>query len=391
MHVAFLAADTVPNDCGIWVAVRSMMESLIRYGSFQYTFEINQSQADLAEGLDLARRFCFIDNLRGRLPKALWVDGHHPRFRRLDTIRDWVYRKLLGDWSVSKFLFGQQVNRISAELCHCPFEELPFWARQKGFLYTQLVHDFQAAHLPELQTRERLRRLESYYEGYRRASAVCVLGETCKQDAIRFAKLSPERIFVTPYGAWQTPPPASLELRDQVRRRFGLPEEFIFYPAPTRVHKNHARLIRALAALKKKGMRIPLVTTGKQQPYYAELWSIICHLGMQADVIFTDYIDLKTLYAIYDMATAVVLPTLFEGATGIPLLEALTKGKPIAAARICEIPAVLGDNGLIFDPCSEAEIAAAVGRLWESPSFREELSAKAKQASQQRSWSPSPR
>jgi glycosyltransferase involved in cell wall biosynthesis len=386
MHVAFLAAQAVPNDCGIWMAVRCMIEALIQHGGLTYTFETNASQAELVERFAQNDRWRFVSDLSGNIPRAMWLDGEHPRFRRLDAARDWAYQKLLRDGSVSKFFFARQIRHLRADLCHCPYEALPFGAYQRGFTHTQVVHDFQAAHLPELQTRERLDRLEPEFCSYRRASAVCVLGETCKQDAIRFAKLEPNRVFVTPYGPWETPSPASPESLEVLRRKFRLPEAFLFYPAPTKVHKNHARLIRALATLKKKGLRIPLVTTGKQRPYYDELLAIIRDSGMQPDVLFTDFVDLETLYGLYDMSTAVVLPTLFEGATGIPLLEALSKGKPIAAARICEIPIALGESGLLFDPYSEAEIAATIQRLWESPSLRAELSSKARQTNLGRSW-----
>jgi glycosyltransferase involved in cell wall biosynthesis len=304
----------------------------------------------------------------------------------MDATRDQVYRKLFGGWSVSKFMYARSAKRLGADICHYPFQDLPFWPRQKRLPYTQLVHDFRQEHLPELETRASMDGLRAEYWGHRQAGALCVLGEACKADAIKFARVKPERIFVTPYGPWEVEAPSPPEFQGVIRERYNLPDQFIFYPAPTRVHKNHARLIRALASLKKGGCRIPLVTTGKQQPYYEELRQLVCDLGMDAEVLFTDYVDLQTLYALYDMAAAVVLPTLFEGATGIPLLEALSKGKPIAAARVCEIPNTLGDSGLLFDPYSEAEIAVAVKRLWESPSLRAELSSKAQQISRGRSW-----
>jgi glycosyltransferase involved in cell wall biosynthesis len=363
-----------------------MIKALISHGELGYTFEVNDSQADLLEIFPASERAQYMRSLREAMPWTTWFDGTHPRFRLLDSIRDWTYRRLCGGRSLYRFQFGRAVQRIGADVCHYPFQDLPFFPRQRGLIYTQVAHDFRQEYLPELETRESLGRLRADYQGYRGASALCVLGETCKQDAIRFAGLGPERVFVTPYGPWEVPPPASAQVQDRLRKRFKLPNEFLFYPAPTRVHKNHVRLIRALAVLKKKGCRIPLVTTGKEQPYFDLLWNTIGELGIRDDVIFTDYLDLPTLYALYDMATGVVLPTLFEGATGIPLLEALSKGKPIAAARVCEIPNALGESGLLFDPYSEAEIAAAVQRLWESPPLRAELSSKARQTNRGRSW-----
>ncbi len=386
MHVAFLAARAVPNDCGTWVAVRSMMEALARYGSFEYTFEINDSQTDLMAKHGLNRRLRSVCDLRKGIPWSIWADGIHPQFSWLDTARDGVYRNLLRGWSISKFSYGRAAAGLGADVCHYPFQDLAFLPDRIGMIYTQVAHDFRQEHLPELESKKTMNRLRGDYEGYRRASALCVLGETCKEDAVRFAGVNPERVFVTPYGPWEVLPPASTQFQQSLRERFQLPDAFIFYPAPTRVHKNHARLVRALSGLKRNNCRVPLVTTGKQQPYYNELRALIRGLNMEQEVIFTDYVDLTTLYALYDMATAVVLPTLFEGATGIPLLEALSKGKPIAAARVCEIPAALGESGLLFDPHSEKEIANAVLRLWESPKLREDLANRALKSNLERSW-----
>ena len=128
------------------------------------------------------------------------------------------------------------------------------------------------------------------------------------------------------------------------------------------------------------------MTTGKQQPHFDRVQAVIRELGMRDEVIFTDYVGLDTLYALYEMASAVVLPTLFEGGTGIPLLEAMAKGKPVAAARVCEIPETLAEAGLLFDPYSESEISSTIERLWESADLRSRLAEKARRSNSGRSW-----
>jgi glycosyltransferase involved in cell wall biosynthesis len=384
-RVAVLAARALPNDCGIWTASRAIIEALARHGKMKYTFEVNSSQSDLKGTWDNTDRICFIDPLLETIPRwARWMDGGHPRFPRADRLRDFVYNHA-PSVKISRRYYSRAARALNADVVFVPFQNVPFLHSDPRIHYVLYAYDFRGEHLPEFETRESLKTARALYAGYRRAGAVLVLGETVREDAIRFAGVEADRVFVAPFGEWPMPEVGG-EFRTLVRRKFNLPERFIFYPAPSRPHKNHLRLIRALADLKKQGFRIPLVTTGRQRPHSAVLEQRIRELGMESDVILTGYVDLETLSALYDLCTVVALPTLFEGATGIPLLEAMAKGKPIAAAAVCEIPSALGEAGILFDPLSESNIADALRRLWESESLCKELSARAKRAAAARSW-----
>lgn len=384
-RVAVLAARALPNDCGIWTASRAIIEALARHGKMKYTFEVNSSQSDLKDKWDNTDRICFIDPLLETIPRwARWMDGGHPRFPRMDRLRDSVYARVPSA-KISGRYYSRAVGALNADVIFVPFQNVPFAHSDSRIKYVVYAYDFRAEHLPEFETCESLKMERALYPGYRGAGAVLVLGETVRADAVRFAGVNAERVFVAPFGEWPMPE-VSEEIRVKVRKTFGLPERFAFYPAPSRPHKNHLRLIRVLADLKKQGCRIPLVTTGKQRPHSAEVECLIRELGMESEVIITGYVNLETLSALYDLSTLVALPTLFEGATGIPLLEAMTKGKPIAAAAVCEIPSALGNAGILFDPLSETEMGDALRRLWESESLRKELAARAKQAAGARSW-----
>lgn len=384
-RVAVLAARALPNDCGIWTASRAIIEALARHGKMNYTFEVNDSQNDLREKWKNTSRVDFMTPLLETVPRwARWVDGVHPRFPRADRLRDFVYNHAPST-KISSRYYSRIARALNADVVFVPFQSVPFLHSDPRIHYVLYAYDFRGEHLPEFETRESLKTARALYAGYRRAGAVLVLGETVREDAIRFAGVESDRVFVAPFGEWPMPEVGE-EFRMLVRRKFNLPERFIFYPAPSRPHKNHLRLIRALADLKKQGCRVPLVTTGRQRPHITVLEQRIRELGMESDVIITGYVDLETLSALYDLCTVVALPTLFEGATGIPLLEAMGKGKPIAAAAVCEIPSALGEAGILFDPLSESNIADALRRLWESESLRKELATRAKQAAAARLW-----
>jgi len=67
-----------------------------------------------------------------------------------------------------------------------------------------------------------------------------------------------------------------------------------------------------------------------------------------------------------------LFPSLYEG-FGMPVLEAMSRGVPVACADASSLPEVVGDAALLFDPRSEDDIAAALQRLLENPALCEQL------------------
>ena len=80
-----------------------------------------------------------------------------------------------------------------------------------------------------------------------------------------------------------------------------------------------------------------------------------------------------------------VLPSLSEG-FGLPVVEAMACGLPVAASRRSSLPEVLGDAGLLFDPTSPDDIAAALTRLLDDPELRDRLRLRGLERSRHYSW-----
>jgi glycosyltransferase involved in cell wall biosynthesis len=387
VNVLILAARAFPNDGGIYTIIKPIVESLLAQGSFNYTFLVNQTQGDIESLVKERNRPALSYSDFGRITRLTrWLDGSHPRFPGVDRLRDRFYQTLPSGWTLGKYCYGKELSQSRWDVCHSLFQSVPFWPQQKGLVYINNAYDFQPEYLPEFAQKEAQQKAEIKYAHYRNASALCVLGDTVKDDAIRFAGIDPERIFVMPLGPWPMPPPADEAFREVTRKKFALPQRFMFYPAASRIAKNHSTLIKAIAELKRKGCPVNLVTTIKQEPHYSYLTSLITDLGVEENVLFTGFLDPEEVGALYDLTDFVILPTLFEGATGIPLLEASAKGKAIAAARVCEIPHALGENGIIFDPLSVSEIASAIEKLWCDNQARTYYEDKSFEVSRNRSW-----
>jgi glycosyltransferase involved in cell wall biosynthesis len=128
-----------------------------------------------------------------------------------------------------------------------------------------------------------------------------------------------------------------------------------------RPHKNLARLLQALAAIAPE-RRPALVIPGYPTPYEATLREEAAGLGVADDVRLLDWVSPAELEGLYALADVFVFPSLHEG-FGLPVLEAMRRGVPVACSDRSSLPEVAGDAALLFDPEDPRAIAAAIERL----------------------------
>lgn len=149
-------------------------------------------------------------------------------------------------------------------------------------------------------------------------------------------------------------------------------DKYIFYPAQFWKHKNHGRLLKAMALLNQEGTCVNLVCSGTDKNGYEEVCSQIRELGLEDQVTILGYVSNEEMVALYQHARALVMPT-FGGPTNIPQLEAFVLGCPVATSRIFGISEQVGDAALLFDPSDVQEIADCVKRLWQDDALCERL------------------
>lgn len=243
---------------------------------------------------------------------------------------------------------------------------------RRPFVFT--LHDLQERYLPQYSTRTRDLWLSTVYSSLlRRAAGVICESRHVAADIHRFYGYPPARIHVI-----AAPPvamddaPADPERLARLRRKFDLPASYLFYPARFWPHKNHRRLVEAFAAIAAQFPDVGLVFTGRQQDEYANVFGFVRDAGLTGRVISTGYIEQHELHDLYRLATAVVVPTLFESVS-IPVYEAQQLGRAVAASDILAIPEQIGDTGLLFDPLSVDAIAGAMRRLLADPAERDRL------------------
>ena len=148
------------------------------------------------------------------------------------------------------------------------------------------------------------------------------------------------------------------------RSSLELPERFLFYPGQTWPHKNHEGLLEALALIRERhGETPPLVCSGHRNELQPKLERRAEELGLQDAVRFVGFVEPLRLRCLYQLATAVLFPSRFEG-WGMPVTEAFSLGVPVACSNTTSLPEVAGDAALLFDPESAEEMAEAAWSLW---------------------------
>ena len=201
--------------------------------------------------------------------------------------------------------------------------------------------DVQHRDLPALFSRvERAYRRRYYDAAARRADVVVTISEFAKERIVATLGVDPERIVVAHLGADVS----------EFAPNLGPRENLLLYPARGWPHKNHARLIEAFSLLRAQDPTLRLVLTGGG----------LDGLGaVPAGVEVRGLVALAELRELYRTARALVFPSLYEG-FGLPPLEAMASGCPVAAARSGSLPEICGDAAVLFDPHDPAAIAAGV-------------------------------
>jgi glycosyltransferase involved in cell wall biosynthesis len=203
------------------------------------------------------------------------------------------------------------------------------------------LHDVQHRDHPDFfgPARRSFRRI-AYDRATQSADAVVVTSDFVRGRALEQLGLDPSRIHVVPHAINHT----------VFRRGEEAREPILLYPARAWPHKNHARLFEAFAILRGHDPKLRLVLTGGgldrlgQLPDGVERWGVI---------------PLAELASLYRRAACLVFPSLYEG-FGLPPLEAMACGCPVAAANVAAIPEVCGDAAVLFDPHDPESIADAV-------------------------------
>ena len=210
----------------------------------------------------------------------------------------------------------------------------------------------------------------------RRASAVVAVSEVTREHLMEFLKLSPERITTVYTGidsAFQAQwDPAALQA---VRTRYGLPQRYVLYAGAVYPPKNFTRLVQAYARVGPR-LGVSLVIAGGTNRFLSEHeLEEPARLKLGDWVKWAGWVDSQTLPAFYQMAQALLLPSLFES-FGLPILEAMASNCPVVTSNRYGAKEIAQDAAVLVDPESVEAIAEGIERVLTQPELREALKRK---------------
>jgi len=128
-----------------------------------------------------------------------------------------------------------------------------------------------------------------------------------------------------------------------------------------------------------------LVLTGIRQFSHEDVLRAVSRLGLQGRVLHLGHIPMNDLAVLLKKARGMVFPSLFEG-FGLPVLEAMAAGCPVACSDRAALPEVAGQAALYFDPTEVDAIAEAILVLWLDEGSRERLIRAGHKRAAQFSW-----
>ncbi len=303
------------------------------------------------------------------------------------------FYKVLADYRPytlkEQIVFPLKLYQYKLDLIHFPHFNVPifYW---KTFIVT--IHDLIISKFP--QSRRKATTLSPilykiklffYYlvikSAVSRAKKIIAVSEATKKDIIKILKINPEKIIVIYEGVGL--PKISKKIQNS---KFKIQNSYILYVGAAYPHKNLESLLIAFKELIKDGIKnIKLVLVGKKDYFYQRLEKYALEIDLKNEVIFTGEVTDEELIALYQNALFFIFPSLEEG-FGLPGIEAMAYGLPVAASSISPLLEIFGQAAYYFDPYNIKEIKNTMIKLITDENLRKTLKEKGLKQIKKYSW-----
>jgi glycosyltransferase involved in cell wall biosynthesis len=228
----------------------------------------------------------------------------------------------------------------------------------------------------------------------KQASRIITVSDFTKQEIIKYYSAKPEKISVVHngYNKLLYKKIVQPEKINQILNKYGISEPYILYVGRLEKKKNTPRLLEAFALMKENHpeMKEKLVLVGKAGYGYDEIKYVIEEYNLFNDVIMSGWVEEEDMPYLYNGAKVFVFPSLHEG-FGIPIIEALACGAPIATSDLPVLREVAGNAVLYFDNNSKNDMADKLYSLLTDQDLRAALIKRGLERCQDFSWEKSAR
>jgi len=273
------------------------------------------------------------------------------------------------------FTLGRAAQADGVDVFYSPFVKAPL---NSGAPVVNTVHDLTSLRLTEYRGLKRMLYHAMFsWRGRRvckRAAFVTTVSEHSKQDIVELWGVPADKVRVVHNVVSEhLGPGVAMATVDEARRTYNIDGPYVLYVGNFGPHKNVGRLIGAFAKLP-EALRAEssLVLAGSRDAFQDALRERAQSAGIADRVNFAGFVPDEDLHALYAGASLFAMPSLYEG-FGLPPLEAMACGAPVAVANASSLPEVVGDAGVLFEPRDVDSICAALESVLSNEAFAAEL------------------
>lgn len=288
------------------------------------------------------------------------------------------FHKVLADYSwytvMEQIQMPRMLNKYKLDLVHFPHFNVPILYRKK-FVIT--IHDLILLHFPTIKSTT-LNPLWYWFKflvykiviksAIKRSEKIVTVSNFTKDDILKHYAVSEKKIAVTYESGEEITQNKSKE-KGGVIKKYGIMKPYVLYVGNAYPHKNLEALILAFSEICDKNQYLVLV--GKEDYFYKKLKQTVSKEQIK-NIVFTDFVPDEELEEIYDNALMYIFPSLYEG-FGLPPLEAMRKGVPVASSDHECMKEILGDSAYFFEATDKEKIKEAIVLVSHNENLRKKL------------------
>ena len=304
------------------------------------------------------------------------------------------FQKVLADFKwygfAEQFRFPRLLKKYDLDLVHFAHFNVPVFYFGR-FIVT--IHDLILLNFPTMRATTlspfwyRIKFLAyklAISSAVHRSSRIIAVSRFTKKDILEnYPRIPQEKIIVT-HEACDDFCMLSPNKDKEILARYDVSSPYIMYVGNAYPHKNLENLVLAFAKMSKKRPELQLVLVGKEDYFYKKLKLFVDERGIEK-IVFLGYVNDYELDTFFHNASVYVFPSLYEG-FGLPPLEAMSKGAPVASSDHPCMKEVLGESACYFDGKDTDDIARAVEDIFQKDDLRAELIRKGYEQVGRYSW-----
>ncbi len=269
-------------------------------------------------------------------------------------------------WFREQLIFPKILEKYNLDLVHFLNFNHPILYKGK---FVTTVHDLTMVKAPSGKSQLSLFKRPFYKwvlkDAVISSKLINTISQQSKEDITKYFGVDKEKVKIT-HLSIDKERYKPVETKEGLRAldKYGIKKPYLLFVSQLRPHKGISYLLEAFRILKKEYRQdeVSLVLVGKDSGQFPKLTKKINRALKRDDVVAPGFVENRDMAALYSLANVFVFPSLYEG-FGLPPLEAMSCGTPVAASDRSCIPEVLGKAPLYFDPQDPAQMASIINTL----------------------------